>query len=148
MRNKNSFLEFCRDLDDDESVGIMYIDVNFLKQINDALGHRRGDFLIQLVVDRINAACAEQGSEVFRVGGDEFVVVLHGADRDACEARAASLAGDLLNDDLPDLPRVLASLGWSWSEHASDIQHLVYEADASMYAAKRRDRAVCQQGGL
>ena len=60
--------------------------------------------------------------------------------KNICEEKALALRKDLHNNELGHLPRVLASLGWSWSEHASNFERIVREADANMYLAKQEDK--------
>ena len=74
--------ELLRNLEDDRRHGAMlYIDVDDFKSVNDNFGHQVGDAVLITVAERILAAC-RAGDSVGRVGGDEFVVLLHGADQE------------------------------------------------------------------
>lgn len=142
VQNRNSYVDFCGNFRTGGSAGVIFVDVNNLKLTNDTYGHDTGDFLLQLVVDRINARFAKEECKVFRIGGDEFVIVLEDVGENICEEKAMALHRDLFNDEIVHLPRILASLGWSWSARVSDFEELVREADARMYTAKQEDKAV------
>lgn len=141
VQNRNSYVDYCKSFRHGSRVGVIFVDVNDLKLTNDTYGHETGDFLLRLVVERINARFAKEESAIFRIGGDEFVIVLEEVSKETCEEKARALHRDLCNDELVHLPRVLASLGWRWSEHVSDFESLVREADAAMYMAKLEYRS-------
>ena len=116
--------------------GLIVCDVNGLKKINDTLGHKAGD-------EYIRSACVMlcecfKHSPVFRVGGDEFVVLLTGRDY---EARAALL--DAINAQIEQnlgSDRVVASLGMTeYAPGADESFHEVFKrADGLMYARKQQ----------
>ena len=60
-------------------LGVIQFDVNNLKTVNDTLGHEKGDYLIQLVSEGLQASFSEMGN-CYRMGGDEFLVILTGND--------------------------------------------------------------------
>jgi diguanylate cyclase (GGDEF)-like protein len=120
-----------------ESLALLFIDLDGLKRVNDCHGHDVGDLLIkraaELLSDEVRA-----GDVVARLGGDEFVIVLH---RDA--AGAQSLAARLearLADELP-YGALGASVGIAALAHARDhvggAEELLRSADRAMYARKR-----------
>lgn len=79
MRNRTAYLE---ELDrlvkaEKEQVGVIFLDINDLKQVNDKLGHDHGDYLIQLSAQAIHESFGKEGT-VFRIGGDEFCVLVEG----------------------------------------------------------------------
>ena len=119
---------------DSEEFGVIVCDVNGLKKINDTFGHKAGD-------EYIRSACAllceyYDHSPVFRIGGDEFVVLLKGRDY---EARNEILHG--INEQIEknlDSGKVVASLGMAIYEPDRDLSfHEVFKrADEMMYERK------------
>ncbi|WP_164704348.1 EAL domain-containing protein [Blastococcus litoris] len=118
---------------------VLMIDLDRFKEINDSFGHSVGDDLLCLVGPRLERAL-EPGDLLARMGGDEFAVLLPGADA----ARAEEVAGRLiaaLRDAfvLDGMPlHVDASIGVALCpEHGRDRSLLLARADTAMYAAKR-----------
>jgi diguanylate cyclase (GGDEF)-like protein len=118
------------------AVGVM--DLDGFKEINDALGHQRGDELLQQVAARL--ADASQGVCCARLGGDEFAFLLSGP---AAGVEALSFTRTLLRRleqpiDLHGVRvEVRASLGLAYApEHAQDAASLLKRAELAMYAAK------------
>lgn len=122
------------------SVGVLLLDLDRFKEINDTLGHDTGDLLLQQVADRI-AEVLRDVDTVARLGGDEFVVVLP----DLEDAQAACLVAERLLDQLhlPFTVRGVAlavevSIGIAcFPEHGEDHGSLLQHADVAMYAAKQ-----------
>jgi diguanylate cyclase (GGDEF)-like protein/PAS domain S-box-containing protein len=124
-------------------VGVMLLDLDRFKHVNDSLGHDLGDALLVEVAARLSAAAGEANT-VARLGGDEFVVLCDEArDIDDISDRAGRL------DEVLRSPFVLggddvmltASIGiavWNGGEERAD--ELVRHADAAMYRAKDRGR--------
>lgn len=81
--NRTAFEEQLAKLEADKSdntfIGIVMFDVNDLKYVNDNLGHPIGDSMIKAAADIISASFGEDGVECFRIGGDEFAVVICGS---------------------------------------------------------------------
>ncbi len=120
--------------------GLLLIDLDRFKEVNDTLGHDHGDRLLRDVADRLRDAL-RRGDMLARLGGDEFAVLLHDLpDR----AAATELAGRLL--DALERPFVVrgvtvqlgASIGVALCpDHGTDVTSLVRRADVAMYEAKR-----------
>jgi len=126
---------------DGDLVGVLLLDLDGLKAVNDAAGHAVGDALLIAVARRIEA-CVRPGDTVARLGGDEFAVVLLGL---ASPAEAQALAARIV--ECVERPvvlgdRVLApeiSVGVHVIDGADGADPLA-SADAAMYAAKRARR--------
>ena len=123
-------------------IAIIFIDLDGFKLINDRLGHRVGDMVLQTVSDRMRAAVRDMDI-VGRFGGDEFVIVCEDADADAARAIADRLAS-AVREPIPTLAadlRVTASVGValhsSGSRRVETSDSLVRRADAAMYESKR-----------
>lgn len=129
-------------------VGVLFIDVDGLKAVNDSLGHQTGDRVLTELARRIKGVTREVDT-VVRFGGDEFVVVVDGVtdqlDADAVKARLQTATTDtLVSTDGAELT-VSVSIGMALGDGNSDGGQLLRDADAAMYEAKRRpgaDRAV------
>jgi diguanylate cyclase (GGDEF)-like protein/PAS domain S-box-containing protein len=127
--------------------GLILVDLDGFKLVNDTLGHEAGDELLKAVGDRL-AQEVRPGDFVARLGGDEFAVILEQIDRPSDIDRVASrilarLAGTLRYDEQTIRPQ--GSLGIAvYPDHGHDGPTLLRAADVALYAAKRagRNRAV------
>jgi diguanylate cyclase (GGDEF)-like protein len=123
---------------------LMVLDLDAFKQINDTLGHHRGDHLLRLVAPRLRDAVGDAGT-VGRLGGDEFGVVLPGADADEAVKIAAAIETAFAEPcDIEGLElRVRGSIGYACHPgHGDDVDLLLRRADAALYAAKRNRSGV------
>ena len=124
-------------------MGLLFIDFDDFKQVNDAHGHEAGDELIRKAAVRLEAV-TRGSDEVARLGGDEFAVILAAVDDDeqvrAAEERVrAAFAEPFLLGDL--IISIGASVGGGlWPEHGRTVQELVRHADAAMYEDKAKGR--------
>ncbi len=124
-------------------IAILYLDVDDLKPINDRLGHPAGDQVLITVAERL-CACARSGDMVARLGGDEFGLLLGDVadEREAVAVAARILATLRTPVSLGSQEMVVtASIGIAAataSRNAPD--DLLRQADAAMYAAKRRGK--------
>jgi diguanylate cyclase (GGDEF)-like protein/PAS domain S-box-containing protein len=124
-------------------VVVLFCDVDGLKAINDQHGHGFGDRVLVTVAQRL-VGQVRSGDTVARFGGDEFVVVCNlraGVDAESMAARltlAVESAPELIAPDGTAVP-VRVSVGQQiGADNRLDPDHLLGDADRSMYAAKRR----------
>ncbi|HJW23908.1 MAG TPA: EAL domain-containing protein [Rhodocyclaceae bacterium] len=120
-------------------IGLMFIDLDNFKRINDTLGHHIGDLLLCEVARRIRAAVRESDI-VARIGGDEFVLVL---ERCGLPTDAASVAQKIIDQlgepyhfeshELHTTPSIGIGI---YPDDGEDIETLMKNADAAMYHAK------------
>ncbi|GGR88110.1 putative bifunctional diguanylate cyclase/phosphodiesterase [Deinococcus sedimenti] len=127
-------------------VAVMFIDLDGFKDVNDTFGHPVGDELLRLVTARLQTHLPARAT-LARVGGDEFTLVLPGADEAQAVHAARRLLGSL-SDPLDvaglTLP-VSASIGVSLAPRdGADITTLQRRADTAMYHAKRSGRRQVQ----
>jgi diguanylate cyclase (GGDEF)-like protein len=123
--------------------GLLYIDLDQFKPINDAFGHAAGNVVLCQFADRLRAL-APAGAIVARLGGDEFAMMApSGMDRAGLDALAAAVleaARTRFNYMGHDLA-VSASIGVSlFPLHGGDTAQLLHSADAAMYLSKRNGR--------
>ncbi|HUF21007.1 MAG TPA: EAL domain-containing protein, partial [Burkholderiales bacterium] len=126
-----------------EAVGVLFIDLDRFKNINDSLGHHVGDLLLREVSQRMSA-CLRGGDTIARLGGDEFVIALEHLRKaeDAAQvaekivrslARPVEVAGNSLSTS--------CSIGISiFPEDGDDASTLMKNADTAMYHAKEKGR--------
>jgi diguanylate cyclase (GGDEF)-like protein len=123
------------------ALGVLFLDLDRFKQINDTLGHRVGDILLQAVARRLQA-CVRETDTAARRGGDEFTIILDGVKRGQDVARVAKkvlseIAKPFVIDG-HDL-FITASIGISlFPGDGSDVETLVRNSDIAMYRAKGR----------
>jgi len=127
-----------------EGPGLVLIDLDHFKDINDTLGHPFGDLILRKVADELVSA-APAGASVHRLGGDEFAVVVRGGAAVAAEvARVllASLDEPVHTDDLELLVRASAGVAVA-PHHGADTETLMKNVDIALYHAKlERDRII------
>ena len=120
-------------------VGLLLLDLDRFKEVNDTLGHPAGDRLLQTTASRL-AHSVRPGDLVARLGGDEFAVLLpqirDAADAAEVAARLRGALGEPVHLDGVDLD-LEASIGIALHpEDAVDFEHLMQRADIAMYVAK------------
>lgn len=131
----------------DARVGLMVVDLDHFKQVNDALGHRAGDAVLREAAHRI-AGCLRKADTLARHGGDEFVVVIPDLQLDGdCQVVAEKILRALVPPfrvDGRDFT-IGASIGVSlYPLDAGDGEALLRNADAAMYRAKQLGRNNCR----
>jgi len=124
-------------------LGVMYLDLDGFKLVNDTLGHHVGDRLLQIVAQRI-ASLTRAGDTAIRVGGDEFVIITPDASHPSFYHRVAEKLLRSINEDI-DLDdshvAVSCSIGIAcFPEDASSYDELLKCADLAMFAAKDSGR--------
>ena len=127
---------------------VLFIDLDNFKTLNDTLGHKIGDLLLQQVAQRLES-CVRDGDTVARLGGDEFVVVLENLSESALDATTQT--NNLGQKILAALDKpyhlaeyeyhTTASIGVTlYSGHKVSIEELMKQADIAMYQAKKAGR--------
>jgi diguanylate cyclase (GGDEF)-like protein len=124
-------------------VGLMFIDIDRFKQVNDSMGHSFGDHLLRAVAERFKS-CARDCDTVSRLGGDEFAILMdnlkHSHDADVIAQRigeAMRLPFEIQGRDLI----VSVSIGIAiFPRDDQDTGALLTKADAAMYAVKANGR--------
>jgi diguanylate cyclase (GGDEF)-like protein len=123
----------------DFPVGVVYVDLDGFKQVNDALGHAMGDEVLRVTARRVRAR-ARSGEVVARLGGDEFVVLCRRVDDDALRQVAVRIRA-ALREPWEHRDVVLscqASVGEAIAADDEDLVSLFERADRAMYDEKRR----------
>ena len=124
-----------------EGVGVLFFDVNDLKFYNDTYGHKSGDLLLQKAAESI-MHITNDNSITYRVGGDEFVVILE----NCSEAQISNMLNKW-RIKLEDLNAVAdgihcsVAVGFSIGEEGEAISDVLERADSNMYDVKRKMKA-------
>ncbi len=129
-------------------LGLLYIDLDGFKLVNDTKGHRAGDALLERVAQRLRAVCDRPGMAIARLGGDEFAVLVPHDDADRAAALATALIEALgapyaLGAD--QNVRIGASIGIALAPaHGRDTENLLARADIALYAAKAAGKGLAR----
>ncbi|WP_313111542.1 cyclic di-GMP phosphodiesterase [Pseudescherichia sp.] len=145
LPNRNAINELTSDAiakRGDTQVGIVYLDLDNFKKVNDAYGHMFGDQLLQAVALAI-LSCLDEGQVLARLGGDEFIVLATKTSQSALEAMASRILTRLRQPFRIGLIEVYSgcSLGISLApQHGKDRETVIRNADTAMYTAKESGR--------
>lgn len=141
MNRRSFFIEFERlwGSEDCPLLNLMMLDVDHFKNINDTHGHSVGDEVLVLMGHLLRNAVGDRGT-VCRYGGEEFVVLVPGITVDQCEAFGNELRR-LIEESETSGVKFTASFGLSCRDFIPmDAQHLLDQADESLYLAKGSGR--------
>lgn len=111
-------------------LGIIYVDLNNLKQTNDTYGHSVGDSRLRDMSAMMKSVCP--ADDIYRLGGDEFVVFLDGIGEDRFQDTFWGLKKKA------DTLAIHVAVGGKWVPHASALMRAMREAEHRMYSEKRR----------
>lgn len=130
--NRNAFM---RDIDlfskaDPVSIGVVYIDVNGMKGINDLHGHQYGDQILIKTTEEIKSIFINDN--LYRVNGDEFVVISCKVNIDIFKERIKQLKQNIQQNEEYHI-----AIGYRWSDNSSALQQLIFEADEMRYIDKK-----------
>jgi len=127
---------------DSKPLAVLMLDLDHFKRINDAHGHARGDLVLKQTI-RAMQSTLRAGDIVGRFGGEEFVVLLPGADLKQAMGAAERCRAAVEKMKITDAPylSVTASVGVAaFPEHGEDLDTLLKASDNAMYAAKDNGR--------
>jgi diguanylate cyclase (GGDEF)-like protein len=134
---------------EDGHIGLLFVDLNEFKRVNDVYGHEAGDELIRQSAARLSSICRGE-DEVARLGGDEFAIILADIERDE-QVRAAERRVKEAFTQPFTLAEITLSVGASvggglWPQDGKSVTDLVRHADAAMYLDKAKSRRTAPTG--
>lgn len=127
---------------DSKPFGVLMLDLDHFKRINDAHGHARGDLVLSQTTRAVQSAL-RTGDIVGRFGGEEFVILLPGADLHQAVGAAERCRAAVAKMQIPKAPylTVTASVGVAaFPDHGYDLDGLLKASDRAMYEAKANGR--------
>lgn len=118
-------------------LGIVYLDLDNLKQINDEFGHLAGDRALQRAA---NALCTVSGERIhaYRMGGDEFMLVCCDMVEEQVQALMDRIDQALIEKQATEAPPLSLSMGYAHQRCPFQMEDLVAAADQQMYVVKRK----------
>ena len=127
---------------DTQQIGVVYLDLDNFKKVNDAYGHMFGDQLLQAVSLAI-LSCLDKDQTLARLGGDEFIVLAEDTSQASLEAMSSRILERLKQPFRIGLIEVYSgcSIGIALApQHGEDRESLIRNADTAMYTAKENGR--------
>lgn len=144
LKNRTSYKEKIADIEESKTLtGVIMMDLNNLKYVNDTFGHDDGDAMIISTADLIRSVFDFSGSYCYRIGGDEFVVLVQTEDPTyTCNncMDALSKAYREFNANTEEHFKIVIAMGFSLynpAENDRPLKDVIDEADTFMYIDKR-----------
>jgi diguanylate cyclase (GGDEF)-like protein len=133
-------------------LGVVMVDIDHFKQVNDTYGHSAGDVVLSDIADRMRSLIRSYDS-AGRYGGEEFLIVLPGCDSQSVFTKADTLRASIGGAPVqtPQGPiRITASMGATACSEAGafDLDDLIHQADTALYLAKRNGRNRVELSGM
>ena len=132
---KEQLREYEREHSD--SFYLIVCDLDNFKYINDTWGHSEGDRALVLVADALAKTGKKFSAEVFRIGGDEFVVIVDTSQESVAVEVINAMENELDNIDFRDDYDIKISMGYALYDGVAAIDELLSNADKKMYEAKK-----------
>lgn len=128
--NRNRYIQDISQLEGKEdSIGVVYLDINGLKEVNDHFGHDSGDNLL-IKCTKIIKKSFNMGS-YYRIGGDEFIIICININKTDFNENVCKLKNNFLIEDCT------VAIGSRWEENCKNIQTVIKTADELMYVDKK-----------
>ena len=151
LQNRTAYYDYNKELskkmeDGKADYSILMVDVNYLKKMNDVYGHEQGNLYLQGAADLIRKTFGND--YVYRIGGDEFVVILEGKSQEGAEDRMKAFKDEVArlqaDDSLKPWEKISAAVGIAKYEKGThrDPEEVLRKADEAMYADKLAMKAV------
>lgn len=121
----------------EDSFYIISCDLDNFKHINDTWGHIEGDRALVLIAQTLSKVAKKFRSNVFRIGGDEFVIITDKSEKGLADDITAALKVELDNIDFRDDFDIKMSIGVALYDGVTPVSELLNNADKKMYEAKK-----------
>lgn len=123
-----------------ENVAVLFFDLNNLKYINDTYGHDAGDEIIKKSAESIQNA-ADHTMDIYRIGGDEFILVIPGGDKAAAESLLETWKNELkIINSLQSVGECSIAYGFAYG-NGKDFSDILKSAEKNMYTQKNTSKA-------
>lgn len=135
--NRNKYLSMTTEgYQNEDKLGVIFWDINYLKQTNDTYGHEYGDMLIKAVATAVKNV-SNQFDQAYRIGGDEFVMIMRGGDEITVKKKIEEWEEEIAKlGMIQDVP-ISASCGYAYGK-GSELEKIIHTADQMMYENKRK----------
>ena len=127
--------------DANDSFYVISCDLDDFKSINDNWGHIEGDRALTLIADTLKKVVSGYNAVVFRIGGDEFVIITEKSDEGLAEKICDDINKQFEEINFRDDFKLRISTGVSLYDGKSDIKEILNKADKGMYEEKRKKKA-------
>lgn len=127
----NRISQFLKDEISYKTLAVVFADLNGLKPVNDNQGHDAGDNLLKRAASILKDTFTE--GDVYRAGGDEFLVIITDHPKEPIEAKVKKL-----HEKSMDIKNVSFSLGFFYDENGGNIRTAMHKADIQMYEDKKQ----------
>ena len=128
LLNRNRYMQDFDSLSEqDEPIGVVFLDINGMKEVNDRDGHAVGDRLLIECAKTMRTVLGDAFS-LYRIGGDEFVAIAVGIGESEFTRLSTELGGAFEDDSLCHV-----AIGARWEEHPKNISEMLFEADEDVY---------------
>ncbi len=139
LYNRNGLDRFWKKYNGKGNLAVMSLDLDYFKEVNDTFGHHMGDMLLRAVSKDLRRV-TNKNQQAYRIGGDEFLIILKNCEPDTVEILAGLILGKICRPyyiEGQDIA-ITGSIGISISdgEHAEQ-RRMQEEADIAMYRAKK-----------
>lgn len=142
--NRRGLFEKIKEIETDKTNGIILIDIDYFKNINDKYGHDVGDKVLQYIVSKINSIKKEEYL-VARWGGEEFIIILPGENIDEAFNFAENLASIINNKPFYIMGKeinISFTSGVDEFKTFNDIDNVISSVDAKLYKGKENGRSI------
>ena len=127
-----------------EPFALFYLDLDSFKPVNDTYGHDVGDQLLKAVARRLRT-CVRSTDYAFRIGGDEFAVIMVDVGRELSHTVSdkIELINDALSNPTDGLPAVSLSVGVAFTDRENPGESIFKDADQALYRVKQNGKHDC-----
>lgn len=143
LHNRASYMERVNELERKRSrfhqIGFVVADINHFKQVNDTMGHHAGDQVLVFIADALRSVFADYGKYIFRMGGDEFLVILPDVEEASLKGYISRFHRYLDEEKNEAGIKIAAAVGYQIipTDQKESLEHGFILADRKMYEDKR-----------
>lgn len=148
LRNRRGFGQDFSHLTEagEERDVVAVLDIDHFKRVNDQFGHLHGDEVL-INMARLMRSAFRRSDQIYRIGGEEFVVILHKTSLQGADCALTHCRSTVENTNFPRIGRMTISIGFSGVQPQDSVSAVFGRADAALYMAKSsgRNRVYCHE---